>query len=241
METEGINRVPFAAGLTVGQQLVRDFPILRILSGENLGQIESRLLPKRMSNGETLFIKGQPENFLALVVSGQIHTILYGPSGRQLVLEDIGPGKLVGETALFDGGARMTSACSVGPTRLLILPRAHFGLLQCEPAFMQAIAKLLCQRLHHSANLLESVSLHRLESRLARFLLDRVAQSSPGMTNGAEVLLPANQGVLATMINVSRPKLNAQLQSWLRSGVVSWQQDRLRILDIEQLKLCANA
>lgn len=240
MHGEGNTGILDTASNNAEQQFARDFPIFSSLPIATLGLILPRLLPKCMSNGETLFIKDQPANFLALVISGEVHTMLYGPSGRQLVVESLGPGQIVGETTLLHYDRRMTSACAVGKTKLWILPQSHFGLLRNEPAFMQAIMQLLCRRLHHSANLLETVSLHRLESRLARFLLEQVDLASPVTANGVEILLPTNQSILAAMLNISRPKLNAQLQNWLRSGVISWQQDRLRIDDINQLKICAS-
>lgn len=228
------------SALDAADQLLPLFPILNALPTSTVDVLHEKLVERRLVDGETLFMKGQPESFIALIVSGRIHTMLFGPSGRQLVIESLGPGQLIGETALINFGPRTTSACSAGKTRLWVLPRHNFPLLNSDPAFMYRVSQLLCERLRHSSHLLESVTLYRLESRLARFLLAKVDEVGPAAHNGVEIPIPANQGHLAAMINVSRPKLNAQLQQWLRSGVICWQQDRLRILDIDQLKACAN-
>ena len=222
--------------ISVEKKFIHDFPIFDSLPQETITAIQAHSIVRRMSNGETLFIKGQPETFFAIIVSGHIHTMLYGPTGRQLVVESLGPGQLVGETALLNHGSRATSACSFGNARVLVVSKSYFTMLRSEPVFMHRISQLLCQRLHRSSNLLESVSLYRLESRLARFLLDRIDEVGANATDGVEILLPNNQSILAAMINVSRPKLNMQLQHWLRSGVICWQQDRLRILNINQIR-----
>jgi len=195
---------------------------------------------RRLRSGEVLFLKNDPQDFFALVVSGCVYAMVYGPDGRELIVNNFPSGDVVGETALIDDRRRDTTAFVCGPTHILILRRHHFGPLSAEPLFLNRLLALLCSRLRDVAALIESVCLYRLESRLARYFLTAVDECGLEAADGVVVPLPPSQSVLAAMVNASRPKLNAQLQAWRRSGLVSWKQGALLITDIDLLRTMAH-
>src|SRR5690606_27466680 len=85
-----------------------------------------------------------------------------------------------------------------------------------------------------------SISLYRLESRLARHLLSGLGPDE-GHGGPADIVLPATQGILASMLNVSRSKLNAQLQAWQRSGLACRHGNMLHVHDLDLLRAKAFA
>ncbi len=201
-----------------------------------IGHVATHGIERHLDDGEALFFKHDSGDFIALVIRGQIYTMLYGPDGQELIVDTIGPGETVGETALVDPLRRNFTAIAYGPTCVLMLARRHFPTLMSEPAFVDRALSTLCARLRKAAESLETMCLHRLESRLARYFLSlaRVpARIAPG---GIEVALPPTQSILAAMVNVSRPKLNAQLQTWHRAGLISRKRNVLRINDVDQLR-----
>lgn len=196
---------------------------------------------RRLQGGDVLFLKNDPQDFIAIVVAGCIHTIVHGPDGRELIVDSFAAGDVVGETALIDNKRRDTAALACGSTRVLILRRHHFAILMAEPTFLNRLLTLLSSRLRDAATLVESLSLHRLESRLARYFLSAVDECGREVPDGIVIPMPPSQSLLASMVNASRPKLNAQLQAWRRSGLVSWTQDSLLITDVDQLRSMAYA
>ena len=136
--------------------------------------------------------------------------------------------QVAGETALIKDHGRESSTFASGPTRLLQLGSRHFAVLFEEPVFLRRLLMLMMLRLLQAIELLELVCLHRLESRLARFLLANLGEIDLALALPS-VSLPASQGVLASMLNTSRPKLNVQLQVWRRSGVISGDLERMVI------------
>jgi CRP-like cAMP-binding protein len=201
--------------------------------------VASHVVERRLRDGEALFLKHDPDDFVALVVVGRVYTWLYGPDGRELIIDSAEPGEVVGETALVEANRREAAAFACGPTRLFLLSRRHFPLLTEEPAFIQRLLMLLCDKVRKAAAFIESACLYRLESRLARYLVTAVDHHGRPETGGVVVPLPSSQSNLAAMINASRPKLNAQLQTWRRDGLVSWTRDSLLIADVDQLRSVA--
>jgi hypothetical protein len=85
----------------------------------------------------------------------------------------------------------------------------------------------------------ETLCLHQLGPRLARHLLRMVDEQPHAASVPGVWLHPPKQSVLASMVNVSRPKLNAQLRNWQRNGLIHHQPNILHILDVEKLRRIA--
>lgn len=189
-----------------------------------------------LQEGEALFFKNDPSDFLALVLEGQIHEILYGPEGQELIVAARQAGETIDEMALLDRQVRSFTAIACVTTRILRLSRCHFPVLTSVPAVLERANSLLCLRMRQTIDSLESICLHRLESRLARYLLLQISGQYHDAAHGAEIVLPATQSILAAMLNVSRSKLNMQLQAWQRSGLATRKGNRLHIHHIDQLR-----
>lgn len=232
---------PAALNSHSGQTLLRLFPILNSLEPAQQASLISRLVLREFERDELLYSKDEEENFIGFLLEGYVNKVLYGLNGREVITEQLGAGQLIGETALLDLGRRSTSATCGKRTQVLLLYRRDFYLLRQNIEFMHYIGQLLCQHLRQSTYLVESVTLHRLEARLARYLLQHTLTSHTQQTEMSTIKIPVNQTQLAAMVNVSRPKLNAQLQNWRRTGLVSWQHDSLCIHDLKRLKACASS
>ncbi|WP_082143528.1 Crp/Fnr family transcriptional regulator [Xanthomonas sp. NCPPB 1128] len=190
--------------------------------------------------GGVLFFKHDPSSFVGVVVQGRLYKVLYGPDGQELIVGTIEPGGLVDEQALLEQHGRSFTAIAFGPSCVLKLTRRHFAALMAVPLFQQRIDALLRLRLRQTLDSLESICLHRLEVRLARYVLHQLELQAPHAGGGDTVALPPNQSILAAMLNASRSKLNVQLQRWVRSGLVSRRRHLLRVHDLGALYAKAN-
>jgi len=218
------------------RMLLEQSPLFRGLPESTLDHVVRHATERVLGDGEALFFKNDPGDFLALVASGQIYKLLYGPDGQELIVETILPGEAVDEAVLLDPQSMNFTAVARGGTSVLLLTRRHFPTLMSEPAFVTRAHATLCASLRRAVDSLETMCLHRLESRLARYFLSLMRDTDRAPSGGVEVAMPPTQSILAAMVNASRPKLNAQLRTWHRSGLVSRKRNILRIHDIDQLK-----
>lgn len=192
-----------------------------------------------LAPGSVLFFKHDPSSFIAVVVRGRLYKVLYGADGQELIVGTIEPGGMVDEAALLEPHGRSFTAIAFGASTVLKLSRRHFGPLMESPLLRQRLEALLRVRLRQAMDSLESMCLHRLEVRLARYVLRQLELQEWQCGDNCAIVLPPNQSILAAMLNVSRSKLNAQLQQWTRSGLVSRRRHLLRIHDLDAL--CAKA
>jgi CRP/FNR family cyclic AMP-dependent transcriptional regulator len=164
-------------------------------------------------SGQAIFARGGAGTDVYLVLEGRVRLSVLSAEGRELSFSYAGPGDLFGEIAALDGGRRTADATAVTPVRAMTL--AHNALRQLvatTPAFAGAVIAFLCRRLREADFQLEGVALHRIEVRLARFLLGLLRQREGAATAARGTIdLGMSQGELALLLGASRPKVCASL------------------------------
>jgi CRP/FNR family cyclic AMP-dependent transcriptional regulator len=210
------------------------FALLRGLPQSLLDLVAVNSVECRLGEGEALFFKDDPADFLALVVEGLIYEVLYGPDGQELIVGATALCGVVDEAVLLDRHRRSFTAIAYTDAVILKLARRYFPALVAESTVLERAYVALCGDLRQAIDNLENMCLHRLEARLARYLLMQLPGAPRG--NTAEIALPPTQSILAAMVNVSRSKLNVQLQRWHRSGLVSRHRNVLRINDLDAFR-----
>lgn len=196
---------------------------------------------RRLPNRAMLYFQNDPSDFIAFVVDGTVYGLLHSAEGRELIVSRSGPGDAVGESALLGDHPRETAASVSGETLIFILKRNNFEVLLGDSQFLQRVLTLSAARLRKATALIETMCLYSLESRLARLLLGFFEQDRSRRNENGTISIPANQSLLASMINASRPKLNATLQDWKRLGLIRIQPGYLQILDLPQIQRKADA
>jgi CRP-like cAMP-binding protein len=216
------------------QSWLRRVPLLRNLPENLLGFIAEHAREHWLRDKEFLFLQGDPGDFIGLVVEGMIYHQIFGPNGRELIIGCSAPGEILGLSALSDSAPRQTASRASGTTRVLILSRQHFFTLLRERIFLEHLTAWLNEQCKKNLDFIEMVCLYPLEARLARHILKNLKKSA-----ASYVELPAHQGLLAAMINVSRPKLNVHLQSWKAQGLIRMRENRIFVDNLPQIRSLA--
>jgi CRP-like cAMP-binding protein len=191
-------------------------------------KVAQQMRPVSFGSGQQIFSRGDPGTELYLMLDGRVRLSIISLEGRELAFAHAAPGDIFGEIATLDGGARTADATAVSAVKCLSLSRPQINtLLELSPQFAKAAIDLLCQRLREGDAQLEVIALHRIEVRLARYLLSAVRQQH-GATppNKPSIALGISQGELALVLGASRPKVNAALMILEESGAITREGDR---------------
>lgn len=96
--------------------------------------------------GEALFTEGEPGDAMYAVVEGQVEVTIGGK-----VVEQVGPGGILGEMALIDASARAATATATGTARVARIDKKHFMfLVQEHPTFALQVMAVMADRLRHA-------------------------------------------------------------------------------------------
>ena len=203
--------------------------------------IAEEMRPVTFTNGESIFSRGDLGRELYYIVEGRVRLSILSVEGRELAFAHASAGTVFGEIAMLDGKARTADATAVAKTKAMSLGQASLDrLLESNPLFAKCLLQFLCARLREADLQLEGVALHRIEVRLARFLLGLSQQNAGDADEDGliTVNLGISQGEVALLLGASRPKVNAALTLLEDQGAIVRDGSKIRC-DCEELRMVA--
>jgi len=219
--------------------VLRQHPMFRDLGSEALDQLCRYAKHTSLKRGATICSKGDPGNFLFIVISGTVKISVSSPDGRNAILNLINAGDLFGEVAVLDGQARTADAIANTNCEIFVLDRRDFlPFVRGQPELAMRLIELLCTRLRWTSDQVEQVILQDLPGRLASALL--------GLTEKRK-LEPQSQTIAITqqeiseMVGMTRESINKQLRAWALRGWVRLEHGAIVVLDSVSLRELAEA
>lgn len=183
--------------------------------------------------------QGEPARELFVIVRGRLKVVASGSEGRDTVLGIMAEREVFGEVALLDGGVRSATVTTVGPCELLVIEREQFfDLLRDSPSISVKLMVVLAKRLRRLSQRSEDVAFLDVPSRIARCLLDlahRFGEQRAG-SNELRITLKLSQQELGELVGATRESVNKHLADWARQNLVSLDEGRVVILDVENLR-----
>ena len=214
-----------APGFPDAAAFLRTPPLFAEASESGLTRLAEAARPLTLPRGRVLFERGDEPDAAYVVVSGRLAVGVREPDGLEVHFADLGPGAMLGEAAVIDGGPRTATVTAISDARLFRLPKqALLDLLGEEPALALALLRDVVAKLRRADDQIEERSALPLAARLARFLL---------ATGGT---IHMTQSQLAERMGVSREAVNRQLAALSREGIVTASRGRITVLHPEALR-----
>lgn len=213
--------------------------LFKVLGPAELDGLIALARRRRYAPGAPICIEGELDGTLFVVATGRVRISASSPGGDERHLNELGPGDLIGEIAVLDGGRRSASAMAVVDSDVYYIERTPFcAFLDHTPELARGFIELLCQRVRWLTDLLEASAFLGVSARLARWLMMLAAQQGVAHPDGVEIRV--SQQDLAQFLGVSRQTVNEMLQSWRLEGLVSLGRGRIVVRDDVGLRHKAN-
>ncbi len=110
-------------------EFLASVPLLAGRDSTDLTELSRVLRRKRVAAGEPLWRQGDSARELMLIEHGEVAASLRATGGRDVEVARIGPGEVVGELAVLDGGRHTMGIHATEPTTVFILGAADFTAL----------------------------------------------------------------------------------------------------------------
>lgn len=206
--------------------LLARFPVLAELPAARLAELLAAAPLRQAPAGSVLFKPAMPCEGFLLVLEGSVRVAKTSPNGREIVLYRASPG----EACILSGGrllgASAYSAQGVAETdaTLLCIPAHLFQeLILQHPAFLHFVFDMYGARLAEMIELIGEVAFRRLDTRLARLLIQR-----------GPVLNATHQN-LADELGSVRVFVSRLLRKFEQSGWVRLERERVTVVDPKAL------
>lgn len=217
-------------------QILNGIPDFASFESDLLRMIAEIAVQKTYQTGEFVFLEGEPCRGLYIAQEGWLRAVKTNPSGRELVVRYVGPGETFNEIGVLTAGVNWISVEALEPSRVIIIPRqAVLDMIDQHPALSKAIIQNLAGRIMHAMNMIVDLSLHRVENRLARYLLEQAKGDSINRQKWA------TQAAIASHLGTVPVVLNRALRGFVEEGLIALERERIHILNRPRLERIAEA
>jgi CRP-like cAMP-binding protein len=224
------------AGAIRIQDFLKNLPLFRELSAEELDRIAAGTAQVRAPAGTILFRRGEPAAGFHIIVYGQVKLAFAAADGSEKVLEILGPGQSFGEAVMFLDKPYVVLAEALADSLVLAIGKhAVFAEIERNPKFARKMLAGLAQRLHHLVHDLEAHTLRSSTQRVIGYLLRDLPAPAPEEAP-LEVELATSKGVLASRLNITREHFSRILRELSAAGLIDVHGRTIRILDVGRLR-----
>ncbi|HYN79740.1 MAG TPA: Crp/Fnr family transcriptional regulator [Lamprocystis sp. (in: g-proteobacteria)] len=208
---ESLRRGPLLAGLTRGE----------------LDRVAESAVRVHLDEGQWLFSQGDPARRFYLVLQGQMRLFRISPEGAEKIIEIVSPDQTFAEALMFLNAPRYpVCAAALAPTDLIgIDAHAFAAMLRESVDTCFVVMGTLSRRLRGLIGEIDNLTLHTAKSRVARYLLTRVADDQHGFA------LEVPKGVLASRLSITPETLSRVLKQLTQEGLCSVHGAQVTITD----------
>lgn len=223
--------------VVVGEPLTR-VPFFERLSPAVQEELHGIGTKRRYPAGATLFFEGEEAHEALLTSEGFVKTHLVASDGREVILSVLGPGTLMGEIAVLDGGPRSATAVALTELDVMAVRADEFhGFLRRHPDVLTLLAVIMAamvrdnslRQLHFGTG----DSLGRVCIRLLE-LGDRFGTvTASGVIN---IESPLNQADLGSWSGLSREAIVKSLRTMRNLGWIDNNGRSITLLQPDEIR-----
>lgn len=215
--------------------------ILAGLSDEALDDLVRKGRLVRFGKGETIYNRGDAGDSLMVVLSGRIKVSNVSTNAREVVLNFLAEGDLLGELGAVDGRERSADAFALEPTEgLVIYRRDILALLEAHPKAMLGLVTTLTAKLRDMSAMVEH-SLLQMAGKAAKGLIRLADRHGRRVADGILVDLKLSQRDLGNYVGLSRENTSRELGRLRDEGLIRIDGAQIVILDLDALHDRADA
>ena len=179
---------------------------------------------RRYQDGDLIAARGEPPDQWIACAKGAVRVSSTTLTGKQITLTYVEPGIWFGDVAIFDGDRRTHDTYAHGATTILNVARADFQkILAQHPELYEALLKLQARRIRLLFGQVEDLNTLPLRARLAKqigHLVRSYGVASLSSNDEWRITLQLAQEELAQLLGASRQRVNQELKTMEREGVI---------------------
>lgn len=221
---------------------MRQRPVFAGLPAREIEELATAAVEESHRARAYIFLESDPSRWFYLVKSGHVKIVRHSKTGKDVVLELLGPGEVFGGVAVIEKRPYPAAAQATEPTVVVKIPAGPvIALADRHPAFIKEMALMIGRRLRAAHDSVKSLAVDPVEARLAAALLRLAEREGTRGKSGDGVTLPFHltRQSLADMTGTTVETTIRILSRWLRDGLLVDEGGRLVLTDREGMTALA--
>jgi CRP/FNR family transcriptional regulator len=209
----------------------KSFPFVGTLPVPLRDALRTQTIRQTLQNRQVLVPCGSECAYLPFVLEGALRIYKVSEAGKEVTLYRIEQGEscILSATCILNGGSFPAIAEAEGDTQILLLPAPLLNRLVEENAGCRRfIFDQYARRLDAVLTLVEEVTFHHMDMRIAAFLLRNATESDAAVSR--------THGEIAAELGTSREVVTRILADFEFDKMISTSRGRIAILKPAELK-----
>ena len=185
-----------------------------------------------------IFMEGDAARWFYVVRSGHVKIVRHSKTGKDVVLEILGPGEIFGGIAVIEKRPYPAAAQTTESTVVLKIPaEPMIALAERHPALIKEMALVIGRRLRAAHDSVTSLAVDPAEARLAAALLRLAKREGKRDEKTGAVALPLrlSRQSLADMTGTTVETAIRTVSRWLKDGLLVDEGGQLVLTDLDAL------
>lgn len=189
---------------------------------------------------EVIIHAADPDSHAVVLLTGRARVQTDTRSGKEAILALRGPGDIVGELSILDGGPRSGTVTAIDKVRGLVLDARGFrSVMRMHPEIMGLISATVAGRLREADRRRAELSTAGVLARTAAVILDFAEAAA--RADGQPIRLDISSQVdLAGLVGTSRESIVRALADLREQGALTTGRRSVTILDLDRLRTVAD-
>lgn len=185
---------------------------------------------------EYIAIESDKFTGVGLILQGNVAITKEDFNGNQNIITLLKKGDTFGEVIAFTDNAKWPSSVLAQSDCYIMFfnPERVLGMCNNACVFHKALVKNMLRIISTKAQILnkkvEYLTMKTIRGKLCKYILDHYKKA-----NSLTVRLPLNRNELANFLNVTRPSLSRELCKMRDDGLIDFQKEAVKIIDLELL------
>lgn len=182
-----------------------------------------------------VYMQGDDAPTIYLICKGRVRMFYTSDSGKEITIQILGEGQMIGESAFLGHISRETSILAVTEVELIVCSIDKiFPFMQENKELNELILRLLMKNYSTLCTQLKRLTIYDSTQRVASYLLDQTASNHQelGIVNDT---LPYTHEELAVCLNLNRVTVTRILNRFAKEGWVLLRQKKIQIIDRQAL------
>ena len=184
---------------------------------------------KNLKKGEMIFHSGTTTEVMGFVLDGRIQIESTDYWGNKTIIDNLGTGKVFGETYALTGKPLMVDAVAVEDSKIMLLNPKNIFVHSDNKINSILIKNIL--RISKNKNLHLSQRIFHTNSKTIRGrLLAYLSSCVPSKTPNTEFDIPYDRQQLADYLQVDRSALSTELSKMKADGLIDFWKNHFKLL-----------
>ncbi len=216
---------------------IRKISIFSTLNANEAKEVSHYLVPDSFRKKETIFSEGDPSEWLYIVTKGKVKITKLSHEGKEIILEIISKNDFFGGIAVVRGFPYPANAVAMEDTEVFKISRNNMmRIMDRFPNLMYCMATNIGDRIKDSHDMIKSIALEKVESRIASLLIklsDKAGEKTP---EGISINIKLTKQDIAEMVGTTVETSIRTMSKLSKLGLVTSRTGHLVIRDLERLR-----